>query len=57
MYSPRTVFVVHSADDRENKYETKLSNDFPDINIIYAEDDEIFDLTKEGFIYENKAIR
>lgn len=49
-YSPKNVFVVHSVDDRENKYSHKLADDFPETNIIYAEDDEVFDLTKEGFM-------
>ena len=49
-YMPKTVFIVHSVEDRQNKYGNKLAYDFPQINVIYANDNEIFDLTKEGLI-------
>lgn len=56
-YSPGTVVIVHSVDDRENKYDNKLSNRFPDKNIIYADDNTIYDLMKEGMIYDKQKVR
>ena len=56
-YSPETVVIVHSVDDRENKYDNKLSNRFPDKNIIYADDNTIYDLMKEGMIYDKQKVR
>lgn len=42
-YKPENAVIVHTSPDRENKYNNILAESFPEINIIYAENSELYE--------------